>query len=358
MTRILIVIALVLAAGVVHGQQNCAQTLRLANSSYDQGRLHELPGLLKGCLTSSNGFSNAEKVTAYKLLVLSYIYLEEPAKADSTMIELLNADHFFEPNQSVDPAEFIGLYNTFRTKPIFSIGVKFGVNLTQVNVLANYYTGGDAVGNGKYSSSIGIQGGFSFEKNLFQRSKKQFLNRLILAPEILYVARSFGYTNTPINSIAATNLVNQVFSESQTWLDLNALLQYQLNSKSRFNPYVTLGPGISYLLGTSSSGPTTRGTTGNVVSGPAIDLANSYNKIVYSVTAGAGAKIKLGGLYLTGELRYQYGLVNAVNPDKRTNIEYTFDYAAQLNDFSINNISFLFGASYPVFKPQKLKKKK
>jgi opacity protein-like surface antigen len=161
-----------------------------------------------------------------------------------------------------------------------------------------------------------------------------------------------------MNTISATNLVNQVFAESQTWLDLNVLLQYQLNPKSRFNPYVTLGPGISYLLGTSSSGPTTRGTTGNVVSGPAIDLANSYNKTVYSVTAGAGAKIKVGSLYVTGELRYQYGLVNAVNPEKRTNVEYTFDYAAQLNDFSVNNVSFMIGASIPVFKPQKLKKKK
>jgi hypothetical protein len=39
-------------------------------------------------------------------------------------------------------------------------------------------------------------------------------------------------------------------------------------------------------------------------------------------------------------------------------VEYTFDYAAQLNDFSVNNVSFMIGASIPVFKPQKLKKKK
>jgi hypothetical protein len=357
MKRILILAFLGLSVSTAYAQ-SCAQTLRLATSSYDQGRLHELPGLLKKCLDDPNGFTKTDRVTAYKLLTLSYIYLEEPEKADSAMINLLKTDHFFEPNQAVDPAEFIGLYKTFRTKPVFSIGGKFGVNLTQVNVLANYYTGGDAVGNGKYSSTIAIQGGFSFEKNLFQQSKKKFLKQLILAPEILYVSRSIGYTNTPMNTISATNLVNQVFAESQTWLDLNVLLQYQLNPKSRFNPYVTLGPGISYLLGTSSSGPTTRGTTGNVVSGPAIDLANSYNKTVYSVTAGAGAKIKVGSLYVTGELRYQYGLVNAVNPEKRTNVEYTFDYAAQLNDFSVNNVSFMIGASIPVFKPQKLKKKK
>lgn len=357
MKRILVLAFLGLSITSAYAQ-NCAQTLRLATSSYDQGRLHELPGLLKKCLDDPNGFTKPDRVTAYKLLTLSYIYLEEPEKADSAMINLLKTDHFFEPNQAVDPAEFIGLYKTFRTKPVYSIGAKFGVNLTQVNVLSNYYTGGDAAGNGKYSPSIGVQGGLSFEKNLFQSSKKQFLKKLILAPEILYVARNFSYTNTPLRTVDASNLVGQVFSESQTWLDLNVLLQYQLNPKSRFNPYATLGPGISYLLGTNTSGPTTRGTTGNVVSGPNIDLTNSYNKLVYSIVAGVGAKIKLGGLYLTGELRYQYGLVNVVNPNKRTNIEYTFDYAAQLNDFSVNNISLMVGASYPVFKPQKLKKKK
>lgn len=361
MTRILIVIALVLAAGVVHGQQNCAQTLRLASSSYDQGRLHELPGLLKGCLTSSNGFSNAEKVTAYKLLVLSYIYLEEPAKADSTMIELLNTDHFFEPNQSVDPAEFIGLYNTFRTKPIFSIGVKFGVNLTLPSVISNYYTGNNAAGKGTYSPSIGIQGGLSFEKKLFQRSKNDFLKRFTFAPEVLYVARSFSYSNTVFttdNPQVTSGITPNDYTESQTWIGINPLLQYQLRKDSRFNPYVMLGPGIDLLIGNSVLATTTRGTTGSVASGPSIDVKNSYQQVIYSVIAGAGAKYKIGGLFATFELRYQHGLVNAINPARRTNSEFTFDYGGQFNDYSLNNLSVMGGVSVPIFKPQKLHKKK
>ena len=100
------------------GQSTCTQTLRTARSTYDQGRLQELPSLLDGCL--KNGFTQQEKVEAYKLLSLAYIYLEESAKADEAMLNLLRTDHYFEINTSTDPAEFIALYRTFRTRPIYT----------------------------------------------------------------------------------------------------------------------------------------------------------------------------------------------------------------------------------------------
>src|SRR5690349_4248403 len=89
---------------------NCTQVLRLARAVYEQGRLHELETLLKDCLAgevgTTNGFSTVqEKVDAYRLLCLSYIYLEEPTKADEAMQGILDTDHFFAVNPT-DPAEF------------------------------------------------------------------------------------------------------------------------------------------------------------------------------------------------------------------------------------------------------------
>src|SRR5690348_11970776 len=114
MKKTLLLLTVLLAAGVARAQlTSCAQTLRLARSTYEQGRLHEVPELLERCL--ENGFSRQEKVEAYKLLCLSYIYLEEPAKADEAMLDLLRTDHYFEINETTDPAEFVALYKTFRT---------------------------------------------------------------------------------------------------------------------------------------------------------------------------------------------------------------------------------------------------
>ncbi len=132
---------LIFASGVRTYAQisSCAQTLRLAQSTYEQGRLHELPGLLESCLKNSgtSGFTKDERVRAYKLLAMAYVYLEEPEKADDAMLNLLRTDPYFKPNPDVDPAEFIGLFSTFRTTPIYRLGLRLGGNATQPNLMSS-----------------------------------------------------------------------------------------------------------------------------------------------------------------------------------------------------------------------------
>src|SRR5437763_151264 len=94
--------------------QSGAQALRLAQSIYEQGRLHELPSLPGLQDKEIVKYSKSEQVNAYRLLTLAHIYLEEPELADVSMLKLLDADHFYEPNANVEPAEFMGLYKTFR----------------------------------------------------------------------------------------------------------------------------------------------------------------------------------------------------------------------------------------------------
>ena len=355
MKRILIGGLLLLTTSVVSAQ-NCAQTLRLAQSTYDQGRLHELPGLMKGCLSDRNkdGFSKQEKVTAYKLLTMAFLYLEEPEKADSSMLMLLKTEPFFEPNKEVDPEEFIGLYKTFRTKPIFTIGVKVGPNISMANIMSNYYTAASSIGSSEYSTKIGLQLGLVVEKDLFQNSRGKILPRLTAAPEIIFTPRTFGIAvANALTSDKGGNEAKFEALENQSWIDLNALVQYKLKKdRSRFNTYVTAGPAISYLLSATRQEVFTR-KSGNVTSGPDIPIEASLNKLVFSVVVGVGAKLRLGSVYLTADVRYQYGLSNIVKTSARTNYQNTFDYANQFNDYSINNIAVMIGGSKPIFRPKK-----
>jgi len=94
-----------LSVGYSQTATNCTQTIRQIRLTYEQGRLHELPDLAKGCLR--NGFTKEEKREAYRYLTLAYIYLEEPDSADINMLKLLETDHFYQVNQTIDPAEFI-----------------------------------------------------------------------------------------------------------------------------------------------------------------------------------------------------------------------------------------------------------
>jgi hypothetical protein len=337
---------------------SCSQTLRLARSTYDQGRLHELPKLLENCLR--NGFTKEDKVTAYRLLTLSYIYLEEPEQADESMRLLLETDNYFAPNEAVDPAEFVALYKTFRTAPIYGLGVKFGPNVTFPSVMDNYYVGNTAAGTGKYKQKIGFQFGVLFEKEFFVNSKSSFLKKITFSPEILYTTRSFTYTGEGVflndsilfDATKPASVASMINLYKQTWIDLNLILQYKIKNH-KFNPYVGIGPGFSYLLAASNQ-QTFRPEAGNTVSGPNVDVKSSFNKVAYSVIGLAGAKLRVGSFFITGEIRFQYGLSNVINPKKRTNAENVFDYASQLNDFKQSNAAINFGIMYPLFKPKKL----
>jgi hypothetical protein len=155
----------------VRAQSTCAQTLRLAQSVYEQGRLQELEGLLAGCL--ENGFTDEEKVNAYKLLTLTYIYLEEPEKADRTMLSLLQTNNEFAPNDAVDPAEFVALYHTFRTWPIYRVGLKLGSIAAQPSVITADYVND---GISEYNYGYGFKAAVAFEIPLLGNQNKFAVN--------------------------------------------------------------------------------------------------------------------------------------------------------------------------------------
>ncbi len=334
----------------------CAQTLRLARSTYEQGRFHEIPALLENCLASGDSrFTKQERVEALRILTLAYLYQEEPELADETMIRLLNTDHFYEPNVNVDPAEFTALYATFRTDPVFAIGVKFGANNTYPAAMSNFYVGSASIGNGEYSPIFNIQFGASFEKKLFGGKKNSKLSRLTAAPEIMLSNHSFSYANEVLTTNDQTgdpySRIDVKYSQSR--LDLNGLVQYQLK-ESTINPYIMAGPGISYLMKTDAEMETQFPFEGSVVTGPSVDVTDTFNALDYTAIAGAGLKFKFGEIYLAADIRYKYGLTNLINKSSRSNSEATFDYGSVPNDMRQSSVIVNIGFTWPYFNPKKL----
>ena len=334
----------------VFGQAStCTQTLRLVQATYEQGRLHELEGQMAGCLRS--GFDIQQKVQAYRYLTLAYIYLEEPEKADAAMLELLNADYFFKPNDAVDPAEFIALYRKFRVDPLFRVGIRLGPTATMPAMQEVFYAGSNALGNGKFAPKVGFSLGLAFEKDF-----PGFIKNFSIAPEIVFITRSYSYSNpllTENNQSPGTAVISQDPNLlKQSWLDLNLLVQYKL-SESKFNPYISIGPGIGLLLKSSNNIATEVDGQG-AITGSDIDTKSSYNSLAYSAIISVGSKIRLGGFYLTGDIRYQYGLNNVVNESSRSNPEALFDYGYVPSNYRQNNFTINVGLVIPYFSPKKL----
>ena len=336
---------------------NCTQTLRAARTLYDQGRLHELRGTLAKCLENredEGGFTAVERIEAYKILTLSFIYLEEPSQADSSMIQLLRTDHFFTLNEEVDAVEFQNLYRKFRTEPVYRYGFKFGLNTNHINVLKHYYIWGAARGKGVYKPNFSIQATALFEKDLSER--------FTLNPEVSYSINSYTYQNaTPLSNqndpLKQDGELEHDFVRKK--LQLNALVQYRLtkpdNVADKIIPFVAAGPSLEYLLESTFSGFTDVDET---VSQTEINTNTHYKPLIISFTVMAGAKIRLGGFYLTGDIRFQYGFMNIVNKSNRWRWdgedEALLDSGYVDNDYAISQSMINIGLIFPRFRPIKL----
>jgi hypothetical protein len=136
--------------------EGCVLVLKEAEGLYEQGKLELIPMILKECL--ENGFNKEEKVKAYRLLTLTYIFDDNTEMADQTMELMLKLSPEHKINQAIDPVEFIYLYNSFRTSPVASFGISGGANISMGRLLETYSLD-NSTSNTTYFSQAGFQGG-------------------------------------------------------------------------------------------------------------------------------------------------------------------------------------------------------
>ncbi len=341
------------SGSTVYAQMNsCAQTLRLARSIYEQGRLHDVPGLLERCL--QNGFSHDERTEAYKLLCLAYIYLEEPTKADEAMLNLLRSDHYFQIKPETDPAEFVALYKTFRTDPIYRIGINLGANSSLPDVVN--YTPANQL-ESQYDYGFAFQAGITADIPL-----SSLRGRFTLHPELLLLMRSFKYRNegtltdiapdgSPFSRSFETNGV-----EKQTWVTLPVMIQYRLADK-KFKPYIGLGIAADYLLAAKNTFRRTKEDATSLEE-QSISLLDSRNQLNISGLAAIGVKAKATGGFIVAELRYAYGFT-AINDAESiyANLDRIYPTGGYVDGImKINTMSVTLGYVYNRFKPKKIRK--
>jgi hypothetical protein len=330
-------VLIVLTCSKAFSQGDCAQKLRLARSTYEQGRLHDLPALLEECLKGA--FTTQEKEDAYKILTNAYIYLEEPDKADETMLKLLQNNNEFQPNREVDPAEFVALYNTFRTKPIYRIGGKAGTNATQPNV-KSYSAIND--GSAKYNYRFGFQAAASAEIPIFQ-------NKLTLNPELYFKILSFDYTSTYDLENKTTTAI-----QTQNWISLPVSVQYEVYD-GKYKPYVSAGVAADYLFGDQLKSVRTDKVDNSPVPDKTYDIKSQSNTFNLSAILSVGAKRKIGKGVAVAELRYHYGFSKITSGSNTfDNQNLIFDNQLVNGIYTLNSLSLSFGYLINVYNPKKL----
>ena len=339
------------SAITLFAQDQCAVALSEAEDKYEQGRLYEIPEMIQSCLV--DGFSQEQKIRAYRLLTLTYLFLDYYQEADSAYLKLLKLSPEYKTNDELDPMEIINHHEKFTTKPIYYLTIgKLGFNLSQANVLLDYSLSQSDNNSDKYTSVLGFHAGFGAEMVIYQNlhlSGEFFLTRKGLHLQDTHW--DFYTTNMDISHIE---------------IELPIMLKYNF-FKGKINPFVSGGVSPSLLVESNILNIEGNYTVASdneefpVQPRPEIGTGKFKNRFNYSLLVGGGINYKIGLNYIVFEARYSMGMLNVTDTKNRWREDITegrdlkFPSGHVDDDYKINNLSFFIGFVKPLYKPRKIK---
>jgi hypothetical protein len=322
--------------------QNCTQSLRSAERAYAEGRIAEIPTILELCL--KGGFTKAERIRAYRLLTLSYLYQYETSSAEQAMLSFLKEipDYKIDPT---DPAPFVKLYKRFRTTPLFLVGLESGINFSQPRAFAGRSVLGSTYAH--YTSKLGFQAGATGEIAINSKFSAEM--------GLQYFLTRFQSTVTG----GEDNFAKSTVEVTQSQIGFQAMGKYEVWRKQDFSVFVNMGLSSFWIadLTRRISQEASRGSLPSLTPNGS-SIHTEHKNLTYSLITGVGTKYKLGKNYVVFRLQYWWGLTNqTVNPwDEEENYLDPFDSGFVPDDYRTNNLTFSVAYLFPVYKPKLIKK--
>jgi len=328
----------------LNGQNECATKIQEAQKMYDQGKIEEIPSMLAPCI--EDGFTNAQKIEAYKLIIISYLFDDNQFDAEKTMVEFLKKYPEYEimPN---DPVEFVYLFESYRTTSVFSIGLIAGFNLTDPRIIEPFTVFDNANVSLKNTMKTGFQVGVGIGRYI---SRKVFVNL-----EFKFSENRYGFTDEIRFPLTGGNpsFISVTYSEKLYKILVPLSVSYEMNAK-KFDYFIRTGVSLSGITGVTGVASRKYAEDVPAVTGETRDIGFYRKKMLYSALAGLGIRYKVPRGVLTVEFRTSLGLNNIVNTDHRwgnqqliTKSNYNDD------DFSINTYSISAGYYFSFYKPKK-----
>jgi hypothetical protein len=322
---------------------SCAEKLKTAQSLFGKGQVELIPSLLKDCLKT--GFKKEEELTAYKLLIQTYLLNDKIEQADSTMFEFLKSNPEYQLSPT-DHSSFVYLFNNFKVKPVVQIGIHAGINVPFLSFVKPNLTGGESkLSDSKFSSNIG---------NLFFSAESKFkvTEKLEVGFEVGFSQMKF--TNK-INDNSEHALIN--YTESQQRIQLPVFAQYDFKSFPKFIIYGRAGFGGAYTLGvtaTATYSPTDP-TNKNSRTGESLNRKDSRIALDLFGQIAAGVKYKIPKGFLFAELRSDFGMLEQNLSGGLTIPQGDWYYAWRDPNFRLNAFNINIGYTYIFYKPSKRK---
>lgn len=334
-------------------QVGCAFTLEEAQELFNAGLIEAVPEKLAGCMES--GFKPDEKLQAYKLIILSYLYDDNYEAADETMLRFLKDFPSYEP-VATDPMEFVILKETYDTRPALMLGGSFGTNFT-----FPFVSEPGRMGTHDYLSYPGefMPGGAGINASL--RVEKRIGPGLDLSGELLFLNSKFDYfldkeADQSDFTGDITDFVIIYIYETQNRISLPLDLSYKFVGGD-FRPFVAIGVCPGLLMTATVDGQRDYSTAAafryNPVEVVSEDILYSRKLMSLSVFAGLGFEYKIGPGDLFMEARYYVNLQNQVRSGGRFVDRLAWDILYVTDNFSLNSFAVSLGYMFPLYNPKK-----
>ena len=323
---------------------SCTAVLSKAGKLYEEGKIDEIPALLAPCM--AEGFTRNQKIEAYKLIILVYLFDDDQVNAENTMVEFLKKYPEYEIMTN-DPVEFVYLFNSYRTTSIFSLNLSFGTNLASPRIIESYSTAD--MTNTKSSHSIGA--GFLVNLGI----SRDIAKHLALNLDLIYSTSQYTFKESGnfVIDDQNQNSVKLSFAEKMEKLDIPLTAVYDIRSH---NLYYFFRSGIGYSRILKASGIPNRQFDINSppVGGGAIDITGHRVRNNIFMVIGGGLKYKVPRGYLVLDARWNIGVMNIVNSSERyATPEIWSRYHYLESDFALNTFSITFGYHFSFYQPKK-----
>jgi len=339
-SRLTVITLLLILPAVSYSQEagSCAENLQTAQTLFEKGQVEQVPGILAECMKS--GFTREESLSAYRLLIQSYLFEDKIAKADSTMMAFLKINPEYEISPT-DHSSFVNLFRKYKVKPVVQLGFHIGTNVPFVTFVGYTSLLGEPGGTNKYSiKPINL---FASVEAKFELTKRLELN---VEPGYSQIA----FTNTETDS----NKDQILYTENQKRFDLPVTATYNLKSFGKFSLYARLGGGPTLTLSSLAKVSVKAfDVNGDNVPEREFDRKDARPVIDLFVQAGAGIKFKTRGGFLTGEVRSNTGLINQSKGGGVNDNELYNAYRFVDDNFHLNAINICFGYTRIFYKPTK-----
>lgn len=353
MRRILLFCLLFYLPLTMFAQQECAFILEEAQDMFDAGLIESIPDKLSQCL--EKGFTKEEKLQAYKLIILSFIYDDNIAEADATMLRFLNDFPDYIP-VATDPREFTALMESYDTDPVLMIGGSLGANFSFPLVMGSPVgTYNYRVVQGRYvPGGAGFHGAFRVERNIS--------HRLDLQAELAYVLSRYDfYLDYEPEIVTFTGEITDFsiidYYETVNMLKVPVTVRYRFSERT-IQPYGIIGASPSILLTATGEGHRAYNNTGDIRYDPVVVAGENILSMRRMVNIwghlGAGLTLALGPGDFFLEAIYSVNVLNQERPgSSRFNDKLVFESFYVSDNLLINTLSISAGYMFPIYHPKK-----